>query len=143
VAKEQVISSMSVIAGLAEEAEEGSQIFTKGGIFSFFTASSAYAFMVFNLFSAPCFGAIAAMNRELGGTKKVLKAITFQTVFAWLLATGVYQIGSRIENGTFNFANLFVIAIIFAIAILILKGNKKEEGQECKSCPYATSCDKK
>jgi len=62
VAKEQVISSMTVIAGLAEESHE---IFTKGSIFSFFTPASAYAFMVFNLFSAPCFGAIGAMKREL------------------------------------------------------------------------------
>ena len=143
VAKEQVISSMSVIAGLAEEVEEGSKIFANGGIFGFFTASSAYAFMVFNLFSAPCFGAIGAMKRELGGTKKMLKAVAFQTVFAWLLATAVYQIGSRIENGTFNWANILVIGIIVAIVIMILKGNKKENGEECRSCPYATSCNKK
>jgi len=142
VAKEQVISSMSVIAGLAEEAEEGRQIFANGGIFSFFTASSAYAFMVFNLFSAPCFGAIGAMKRELGGTKKMLKAVAFQTVLAWILATAVYQIGSRIENGKFNFANLFIIAIIVAIVVLILKGNKDEKGEECRSCPYASSCKK-
>ena len=118
VAKEQVISSMSVIAGLAENIEKGEQIFNTG-IFSFFTASSAYAFMVFNLFSAPCFGAIGAMKRELGGTKKMLKAIAFQTSLAWVLATIVYQIGSRIENGTFNFSNLLVILLIITIINLI------------------------
>ncbi len=141
VAKEQVISSMSVIAGLAEDVQQGSQIF-KSGIFSFFNASSAYAFMVFNLFSAPCFGAIGAMKRELGGTKKVLKAIGFQTAFAWLLATGVYQIGSRIENGTFNLANLLVIGIIVAIVIAILTNNKNGKGEDCNSCPYSKSCEK-
>ena len=62
VAKEQVISSMSVIAGLTEE---NYKIFANGSIFDFFTPASAYAFMVFNLFSAPCFGAIGAMKREL------------------------------------------------------------------------------
>lgn len=141
VAKEQVISSMSVIAGLAEDVEQGSQIFGSG-IFSFFTASSAYAFMVFNLFSAPCFGAIGAMKRELGGTKKMLKAIAFQTGFAWILATVVYQIGSRIENGIFNLANVLVIAIIVTIVVLILKCNKKENVEECRDCPYCTSCKK-
>jgi len=60
VAKEQVISSMSVIAGLTEE---NYKIFANGSIFDFFTPASAYAFMVFNLFSAPCFGAIGAMKR--------------------------------------------------------------------------------
>jgi len=141
VAKEQVISSMSVIAGLAEDVEQGSQIF-ESGIFSFFTVSSAYAFMVFNLFSAPCIGAIGAMKRELGGTKKMLKAIAYQTGFAWILATAVYQIGSRIENGTFNLANLLVIGVIAAIVVVILKGNKKEDREECRSCPYANSCKK-
>lgn len=140
VAKEQVISSMSVIAGLAEETEEGSQIFANGGIFGFFTAASAYAFMVFNLFSAPCFGAIGAMKRELGGTKKLLKAVAFQTILAWILATGVYQIGSRIENGTFNVANAIVIAIIAIVVFFILsRGSKKKE---CAGCPYCNSCER-
>ena len=62
VAKEQVISSMTVIAGISKE---GYEIFESGSIFSFFTPASGYAFMVFNLFSAPCFGAIGAMKREL------------------------------------------------------------------------------
>lgn len=138
VAKEQVISSMSVIAGFATEC--GSQIFVNGGIFGFFTGASAYAFMVFNLFSAPCFGAIGAMRRELGGTKKMLKAITYQTVFAWYLATFVYQIGSRIETGTLNFANIIIVTIIAVIVVAILLKNKKSK--ECAGCPYCNSCNK-
>ena len=140
VAKEQVISSMSVIAGLAEETEEGSQIFMNGGIFGFFTAASAYAFMVFNLFSAPCFGAIGAMKRELGGTRKMLKAVAFQTVLAWCLATLVYQIGSRIEKGTINIANIIIITILALIVFSILF--RKKEKKECAGCPYCKSCGK-
>ncbi len=141
VAKEQVISSMSVIAGLAEDVEEGSQIF-KSGIFSFFTASSAYAFMVFNLFSAPCFGAIGAMKRELGGTKKVLKAVSFQIIFAWILATIVYQVGIRIENGKFNLLNLIVCMIIISIVFFIIN-HKKTENNRCDMCPYCENCKKR
>ena len=140
VAKEQVISSMSVIAGLAEKDKGSSQLFRSGSIWGFFTASSAYAFMVFNLFSAPCFGAIGAMKRELGGVKKLLKAIAFQTVFAWCLASLVYQIGSRIENGTLNIANIVIISIILIIVISIIsKTNKKNK---CEGCPYCGTCDK-
>lgn len=141
VAKEQVISSMTVIAGLAESTEQGTEIF-KTEIFSFFTNSSAYAFMVFNLFSAPCFSSIAAMRRELGGTKNVLKAITFQIVFAWCLATLVYQIGSRIEKGTFNFADFIAIFSIVAIVIGILLNSKNNISKECKNCPNNKSCEK-
>ena len=143
VAKEQVISSMAVIAGLAEDTEEGSKIFAAGGIFEFFTVSSAYAFMVFNLFSAPCFGAIGAMKRELGGTKKMLKAVAFQTVLAWLLAVIVYQIGFRIETGVLNIANVIVFSIILIIVISIIVSKIKNKNAECSSCPYFNSCDKK
>ena len=94
VAKEQVVSSMSIIAGFAEESL-GSELFTSG-IFSFFTGASAYAFMVFNLFSAPCFGAIGAMRRELGSAKKTWIAVIFQTGLAWILGCIVYGIGSLI-----------------------------------------------
>ena len=82
VAKEQVISSMAVIGGLAEDVEEGSQIFASDGIFGFFTAASAYAFMVFNLFSAPCFGAIGAMKRELRWNKKNVKSSNISNGFS-------------------------------------------------------------
>lgn len=95
VAKEQVVSSMAVIAGLAEDVAEGSAILGQG-IFSFFTGASAYAFMVFNLFSAPCFGAIGAMRRELGSAKKMWIAIAFQTGLAWVLACVINGIGSLI-----------------------------------------------
>ena len=69
VAKEQVISSMNIIAGFTKDIEQTSQLF-KTGVFSFFTPISAYAYMVFNLFSAPCFGAIGAMRREFRKHKK-------------------------------------------------------------------------
>ena len=138
VAKEQVVSSMAVISGLSEEVEEGSEIFASGTAFGGFTAAAAYAFMVFNLFSAPCFGAIGAMRRELGSTKKMLQTVCFQTVCAWVLATIVYQIGSRIENGTLNIANVIIIGVIAAIILfIILKGRKRRKKcGDCQGCPY-------
>jgi ferrous iron transport protein B len=87
---------MAIIAGFGSDVSEGRLIFNSG-IFGFFTASSAYAFMVFNLFSAPCFGAIGAMKQELGTTKRMWKAVLFQTGIAWFLAVLVFQIGRLIE----------------------------------------------
>ena len=140
VAKEQVVSSMAVINGLADDVTEGKEIFTKEGIFGFFDPASAYAFMVFNLFSAPCFGAIGAMKRELGGTKKMIKAVAFQTIFAWILATIVYQVGSRILSGAINIANVVVIGIILLIVFIIVIKNMK--ASECSGCPYCDNCKK-
>lgn len=142
VAKEQVVSSMAVIAGLAEDVEAGSEIFGNGSIFSSFTAASAYAFMVFNLFSAPCFGAIGAMRRELGGTKKMLKAVAFQTICAWILASIVYQVGSRIESGVLNIANVVVGGIIIAVIVGIIISKTSKKDGECSSCPYCDNCKK-
>lgn len=129
VAKEQVISSMTVIAGLSEEAS--GQIF-KTGIFSFFTPASAYAFMVFNLFSAPCFGAIGALEKELGTFEKMLKVVAFQIVFAWSLAVLIYQVGSRIENGSFNIWNFIILGIIGLIFFMLL--TSKQKCSQCEGC---------
>lgn len=94
VAKEQVVSSMAVIAGLAEDAL-GSSIFSSE-IFSFFTPAGAIGFMIFNLFSAPCIGAIGAMRRELGSTKAMFKAVALQTAIAWVLAVITSAVGNLI-----------------------------------------------
>lgn len=131
VAKEQVVSSMSVIAGLSENEQNKNQIF-ESDVFDFFTPSSAYAFMVFNLFSAPCIGAISAMKKELGENKKLFKAIAFQTAFAWVLATIIYQIGSRMEKGTLNFTLLALTSITIYIIMLAI-ANKKEISNDFKS----------
>lgn len=129
VAKEQVISSMTVIAGLSEEAS--GQIF-KTGIFSFFTSASAYAFMVFNLFSAPCFGAIGALEKELGTFEKMLKVVIFQIVFAWSLAVLIYQVGTRIENGSFNIWNFIILGIIGLIFFMLI--TSKQKCSQCEGC---------
>lgn len=142
VAKEQVVSSMAVIAGLSEEVEEGTEIFANGTAFAGFTMASAYAFMVFNLFSAPCFGAIGAMKRELGSNKKMLKAIIFQTLCAWILGTIVYQIGSRIENGSFNIANIVIIGVVVIAVIGVILNKIKNKKDGCSSCPYCDNCNK-
>ena len=96
IAKEQVISSMSIIAGFSEEVEKTMLFKTKA--FSFFTPISSYAYITFNLFSAPCFGAIGAMKREFGSSKKMLEAVLFQTIIAWFLASMVFNLGTFINN---------------------------------------------
>ena len=142
VAKEQVVSSMAVIGGVSEDLQNTNFILNNNGAFGFFTSVSAYAFMVFNLFSARCFGALAAMRKEIGGTKELLKVISFEISLAWLLATIVYQIGHRIEIGIFNIANFIIVAILIAIIIKICMSKLKHQNSECARCPYCKSCDK-
>ena len=90
IAKEQVVSSMSVISGLSNS---GGSIFSNA-LFSGFSKLSAYAFVVFNLFSAPCIASIGAMKSELKSSKKTLTAILFQTGIAWILSSFIFLLGS-------------------------------------------------
>ena len=90
--------------------------------------------MVFNLFSAPCFGAIGAMKKELGGIKKTLKAITFQTSLSWVLSSIVYQVGRTLEIGKINFLDLTIILVIIVISVIIIKQSKKHEKSRCLYC---------
>lgn len=93
IAKEQVISSMSIIAGFNEDLTNATSLFEKGSKFEFFNPVSSYAFIVFNLFSAPCFSAISAIHKELKSFKSVIKAIFFQTTVAWCIASIIYLVG--------------------------------------------------
>ena len=102
-------------------------------MFDFFTPTSAYAFMVFNLFSAPCFGAIGAMKKELGSTKKMLMAVVFQITFAWCLAVLINQFG----------INLIAIILITLVIVEIVKKTKKSKQnikRGCQYCPYCNDC---
>lgn len=83
VAKELVVSSMEVITAVGE----GGDVFAGNGLFSFFNGFSAMGYMIFTLFSAPCFGAIGAMKRELNNGHDFWRAIFFQTGLAWILAS--------------------------------------------------------
>lgn len=93
IAKEQVVSSLSIIAGISGGA--GETIFSSP-VLSFFNKANAFSFVMFNLFSAPCVAAIGAMKSELKSTKKVCFAVMFQIATAWILATLSFLIGSLI-----------------------------------------------
>ena len=85
VAKEQVISTMSIISEL-----EKKYIFDSHA-FGFFTPISAFTFVIFNLFSAPCLATIVTMKNELKSKKKLLISLLFQILFAWIISTIIYH----------------------------------------------------
>ncbi len=104
VAKEQVVASMSVIGGFGEAlSDSDGAILVKSDAFKVFNpdvnpnaAAASFAFMLFNLFSAPCFGAIGAMHKEYGSVKRTAIAVAFQTGLAYILACCTFGIGSLI-----------------------------------------------
>ena len=98
VAKEQVVSSMAIISNISCEGVGCASVFDSN-LFAFFDASSAYGYVSFNLFSAPCVGAVSAMSRELGSKRKTISVVIFQTFVAWVVALFVRFICLLIIGG--------------------------------------------
>lgn len=87
VAKEAVVSTMSVLYGVSASADLSAIL---AGVFS---PVAAYSFLVFTLLYMPCMSAFATIKRELGGWRWALGATAFQTGLAWLTAFVVYHVG--------------------------------------------------
>ncbi|SHK39868.1 ferrous iron transport protein B [Tepidibacter formicigenes] len=89
-AKEVVVSNMSIIYGLGEEAASGAFAQTLSGTF---TQLTAYAFMVFVLLYTPCVGVIGAIKRETNSWKWTMFSVVYQFGIAWIVAMLVFQVG--------------------------------------------------
>ncbi len=85
VAKEAVVSTMRVIYAAADA---GALITT---LSDHFTRASAISYLVFILLYTPCVSALAAMRRELGGTRWLLRAALSQLAIAWIFAFVAYR----------------------------------------------------
>ena len=86
VAKEQVVASMQILAG-------SSDIFGPNSMFNFFNGVTAFAYLTFNLFSAPCIATLATIKKEGGSFKFFILTMLFQIALAWILATSIGAIG--------------------------------------------------
>ena len=93
------------------------------------TKVAALAYLMFNLFSPPCFAAIGAMNSEMKSAKWLWAGIGLQLGTGFTIGYLVYQIGTLITTGTLGsgFFGGLVAVLIFAIIIvtLCIKPNKK------------------
>ena len=114
VAKENVVGTFGVLFGLGEAAEDDPALLAS--IAGMMTTVSAMAFMVFNLICAPCFAAIGAIKREMGGWKWTLIAVGYQTGLAYVLAFIVNQLGSVLFLGE----SFGIGAGIAAVLVLVL-----------------------
>ena len=94
------------------------------------TKAAALAYLMFNLFSPPCFAALGAMHGEIGNRKWFWGGVGLQLATGYTVAFLVYQIGTLITTGSlgqgFIGGALIVLGIAIAITYLILSANKKE-----------------
>ena len=116
VAKEGIVSTMGVLAGLGEVEEYLTDMHAAFAQF-FPTSIAAVSFMVFNCFDSPCLAAISTLAREIGGGKKLAYALLYQNIQAWLVALMVYQLGGLV-TGEVAFNPFTVVAIIALVGYL-------------------------
>lgn len=91
---------------------------------------AALAYLMFNLYTPPCFAAIGAMNAEMKSGKWVWGGIGLQLATGYTVAYIVYTIGTIITGGTLNIGaaigGLIAVAAMVAVVVgLIMNTNKK------------------
>jgi len=133
IAKENVVGTLAVCFGITNfiDTEElaliggSSEVSAVLGI----STSAALAYLVFNLFSPPCFAAIGAMNSEMESRKWFFGAIAFQLSMGYILAFLVYQIGTLASTGTvgqgFIGGLIAVVVMAACIGYLMKRGGKR------------------
>lgn len=128
IAKENVVTTFGQLFHFAGEelSENGDEIWNE--VSTYFTALSAYSFLVFNLLCAPCFAAMGAIKREMNSAKWTLFAIGYQCVFAYAVSLIIYQVGS-IFTGNVNVFGLIVALILIAFIIYMLVRPYKESNK--------------
>ena len=97
------------------------------------TKVAALAYLMFNLYTPPCFAAIGAMNAEMKSAKWLWGGIGLQLSIGYTVAYLVYQIGTLITTGCFGTAfvpGLIAVAVITAIVVyLCVNADKKVKAE--------------
>ncbi len=140
IAKENVVGTLAVCFGISNlidtealEMLEGSAsgIATAfgGGIVPEMTAVAALAYLVFNLFTPPCFAAIGAMNSEISSKKWLFGGIALQLGVGYTAGYLVYQIGTLITThrlGAGFVPGLIAVACMIGLVVyLCIRSGKK------------------
>ncbi len=135
IAKENVVGTLAVcFVGLENliDTEEFSLLEGSGsevaGVMAI-TKVAALAYLMFNLYTPPCFAAIGAMNSEMKSAKWFWAGIGLQLGTGFTVSYLVYQIGTLITTGSFGAGFLYglvAVAVFVAIlTVLCIRGTRK------------------
>ncbi|WMI79794.1 ferrous iron transporter B [Anaerotignum sp. MB30-C6] len=136
IAKENVVGTLAVVYGITNfiDTEEFALISGAVDVASVMgiTSVAALSYLMFNLFTPPCFAAIGAMNAEMQDKKWLFGGIALQFGTAYVVAFLVYQIGTVITTGSVGagfVGGLIAVVVLIAVAIYLAKKgeNKVDE----------------
>ncbi len=137
IAKENVVGTLAVCYALTNFIDTEELALTGGAsevaLAMGLTKVAALAYLMFNLFTPPCFAALGAMNSEMGDAKWFWGGVALQFATGYTVSYLVYQIGTLITTGTFGAGFvpglIAVLAIVAIIVALIQKTNKNFNAQ--------------
>ena len=131
IAKENVVGTLAVVYGVTNliNTDElalvgsGSEVATVMGL----TKVAALAYLMFNLYTPPCFAALGAMNSEMKNAKWLFGGICLQLATGYTVAFAVYQIGTLITTGSFGTAFIPGLIAVIAFVLIILWRIRKSD----------------
>ena len=98
---------------------------------------AALAYLMFNLFTPPCFAAIGAMRAEMKSAKWLWGGIGLQLGVGYTVAFLVYQIGTLVVSGSvgvgFVPGLIAVVVMITLVGVLIINTNRKLKAEKTKT----------
>ena len=135
IAKENVVGTLAICYGITNfiDTEELALIggATEVAMIFNITKVAALAFLMFNLFSPPCFAAIGAMNSEIKSRKWLWAGIGLQLAVGFSVGFLVYFFGTLFTGANYGSAWMpilgwcIVLAIVGILAFMIIKKKKE------------------
>ena len=120
-AKEAIVSTMGVLANVAESQSEDTVTVAQAIQNWFPSAVAAFSFLLFNLLDSPCLAAIATMAQQMQSKKWFWFAILFQNVFAYLVTLCVYQIGTLVTGGGCGVGTAVAFVVVAVMLFLLFR----------------------
>ena len=134
IAKENVVGTLAVCYGISNLIDTEKLALAEGAgtevaaVFAI-TKVAALAYLMFNLFTPPCFAAIGAMNAEIKDKKWLFGGIMLQLGVGYTLGFLVYQIGTLITTGSvgvgFSGGLIAVVLMTGIVVFLCINADNK------------------
>lgn len=120
-AKEAIVSTMGVLAGVAENVSEDPVTVAQAVAAWFPSSLAAFSFLTFNLLDSPCLAAIATMAQQMQSKKWFWFAILYQNLFAYVVCLCIYQIGTLVVGGVFTFWSGVAIVLLVVMLFMLFR----------------------
>lgn len=137
IAKENVVGTLAVVYGITNfiDPDELALVGGANDVASIFglTSVAALAYLMFNLFTPPCFAAMGAMSSEINDKKWLAGGIALQFATGYTVAFAVYQLGTLATTGSLGegfLPGLLVVAVFAAVLAYLINNAEKEVARD-------------